>query len=88
MIGDDKPNTKLGSLVSHHTLNPTENHSWSSLPSSDTPLDSPILVNETQVAQVPQPTLGIPRKGKIKKYSGLKSTPNGKALKLIPANNT
>ena len=58
------------------------------LPSSDTPLDSPGLINKTKAAQVPQLTLNIPKKGKIKNYNGLNSTLNGKALKLIPSNNT
>ena len=45
-------------------------------------------INKTQAAQVPQLTLNIPKKGKIKNYNGLNSTLNGKNLKLIPSNNT
>ena len=57
------------------------------LPSNDTLLDTPSPVSGTQAAQVPQPTLSIPRKRKIKNYSSPNSIPTHKAYRLIPSNN-
>ena len=59
-----------------------------SLPSSNTPLDPPGLVSGAQAAQISQPTISIPRKRKIERYSSSDSISTHKAHRLIPSDDT
>ena len=58
-----------------------------SLPSSDTPLNPPGPVSGTQAAQISQPALSIPGKGKIERHSILDPIPIHKAHQLISSDN-